>query len=92
VNEPRRDDRCIERRSIIDSAHFYSVQEYEEGLAQGKSLSSSRARSFHEVIWTEGAPKVEELTIEWQETKEGKFRIRDWDVYDSQMRRLIGLD
>jgi hypothetical protein len=42
--------------------------------------------------WTEGAPKVEELTIEWQETKEGKFRICVWGIYDSQMRRLIGLD
>ena len=35
---------------------------------------------------------MEELTIEWQETKEGKFRICDWGVYDFQMRRLIGLD
>jgi len=44
------------------------------------------------VIWTEGAPPVEKLTLDWQQTEEGsRFRICDWDVYDAQMRELLGL-
>jgi hypothetical protein len=92
VNEVRRDDQCIERRDLLDGAHYYSVAEYQEGLRAGRMLSSSIARSFHGVIWTEGASPVEKLTLDWQKTEEGsRFRICDWDVYDAQMRELLGL-
>jgi hypothetical protein len=35
---------------------------------------------------------VEDLATAWLKTPEGKFRICDRDVYDAQMRVLIGLD
>ncbi len=35
---------------------------------------------------------MEKLTLDWQQTAEGSgFRICDWDVYDAQMRKLLGL-
>jgi hypothetical protein len=43
------------------------------------------------VIWTRGAPPVEELRIEPVETVEGGFQIRDPDAYDAQMRQLLGI-
>jgi hypothetical protein len=88
----RRDDQCIERRGFMDASYFYSVSEYEHAMDRARCLSSPKARSFHGVIWTEGAPAVEVLTTDWLETPEGKFRICDWDTYDAQMRVLIGLD
>jgi hypothetical protein len=92
MDETRRDDQCIERRDLLDGAYYYSVAEYREGLRAGSRLSSSKARAFHGVIWTEGAPAVEKLTLDWQETEEGsRFRICGWDVYDAQMRELLGL-
>jgi hypothetical protein len=91
MDETRRDDQCIERR-FSDSIYYYSVAEYREGQRAGSGLSSSKARAFHGLIWTEGAPAVEKLTLDWQETAEGsRFRICDWDVYDAQMRELVGL-
>jgi hypothetical protein len=69
----------------------YSVSEYEEALRRGRTLSSSGARAFHEVGWTEDAPTVASLTTEWNKTSRGYFRIRDWDVYDAQMRELLGI-
>ena len=76
----------------MDYVHYYSVAEYREGLRTGNTLGSSKARAFHGVIWTEGAPAVEKLTLSWQETEEGsRFRICDWDVYDAQMREFLGL-
>jgi hypothetical protein len=92
MNEIRQDDQCIERRGLMDDAHYYSVAEYRQGLRAGRMLSSSKARAFHRVIWTEGAPAVEKLTLDWQKTSEGsRFRICDWDVYDAQMREFLGL-
>jgi hypothetical protein len=85
MTETKRDDQCIERLNLHGRSHYYSVTEYEAGLRWGNTLSSSKARAFHGVIWTEGAPKVEELTTEWPKIREGKFRICDWDVYDMQM-------
>jgi hypothetical protein len=92
MDETRRDDQCIERQGLLDSVYFYSVAEYEDGLRCGRTLSSSKARAFHRVIWTEDAPAVEKLTTEWQKTGPESFRICDWSVYDAQMRRLLGLD
>jgi hypothetical protein len=92
MEEAKRNDQCIERRGFMDTSYFYSVSEYEEDMGWARCLSSPRARSFHEVIWTEGAPTVEELSTDWLKTPEGKFRICDRGVYDAQMRVLIGLD
>ena len=59
------------------------------GRAHAGQLESG---AFHGVIWTEGAPAVEKLSLDWQETSEGsRFRICDWDVCDAQMRELLGL-
>jgi hypothetical protein len=91
MDETRRHDQCIERR-VSDSIYYYSVAEFRAGQRAGRRLSSSKARAFHGVIWTEGAPAVEKLTLDWQESEEGsRFRICDWDVYDAQMRELLGL-
>jgi len=43
------------------------------------------------VSWTEGAPRAPKLKTNWQKTSRGRFRICDWDVYDAQMRELLGL-
>jgi hypothetical protein len=88
----KRSDRCIEWRSILDNATYFSVEEYEDGFRWAERLSSPKARAFHNVSWTEGAPRVEELRTDWQETSRGRFRICDWTVYEVQMRKLIGID
>lgn len=90
MEEIRRNDQCIERR--VDASSFYSVSEYEDAMGWAQRLSNSKAKSFHGVIWTEGAPAVEELSVDWQEAPRGRFRICDWAAYDAQMRVLIGLD
>lgn len=88
-----RPEPCIERRHPwTDEVIRFSVFEYDAAMRRGRSLSHSKARAFHGVIWTEAAPEVQELTLEWQETREGSFRISDWDLYDTQMRQLIGLE
>jgi len=92
MEAPRRDDECIEFRSrYLDRSRFFSVLHYDADLRFGQRLSNPRAITFHGTRWTKGAPRVEELTLEWQETAEGRFRICDWDVYDAQMRALIGI-
>jgi hypothetical protein len=91
MKETRRDDQCIELDRGLGS-RFFSVAEYEKGKVRALHLSSPKARSFHEVIWTEGAPAVEDLSIAWLKTRAGKFRICARDVYDAQMRVMIGLD
>ena len=90
--DEQKSDHCIERRSILDTPHFYSVVEYDADMERAARLSSSKARGFHGVIWTEGAPEVQELTVEWRATKEGRFRICDSELYDAQMRQFLGLD
>lgn len=92
MEEIKRDDQCIERRGVLDTSYFYSVPEYEKAMEWGRCLSGPRARSFFEVVWTEGALAVEGLTTDWLKARKGKFRICDWNVYDAQMRVLIGLD
>lgn len=88
-----RPETCIERRRRFSGELVcLSVFEYAASMEMGRRLSHSKARAFHEVIWTEAAPEVQELTLEWQETREGSFRISDWDRYDTQMRQLIGLE
>lgn len=67
------------------------IFEYARAMRKGRRLSP-RARAFWEVVWTEGAPEIQDLTLDWVETREGHFRISDWDLYDEQMRQWIGLD
>jgi len=50
------------------------------------------ARDHSNLAWTRGAPPVQNLITEWQETVLGRLRIGDWYVYDCQMRHMIGLD
>ena len=84
---------CIERKSrFLEVVYRYSVFEYDRAMSKGRSLSHSKARAFHGVIWTEAAPEVQELTLEWQSSREGGFRISDWEIYDNQMKQLIGLE
>jgi hypothetical protein len=56
MEESRRRDQCIERRGYLDASYFYSVSEYEKALDRARWLSGPKAKSFFEVIWTEGAP------------------------------------
>ena len=84
---------CIERHARFGGqVHQYSVFEYVESMRSGSSLTSSKARAFHRVIWTEAAPEVHELTIEGEQTKEGLFRVSDRALYDEQMRQLLGIE
>lgn len=92
MNANQSPEPCIERRGFTDKIERYSVFEYVAEMRRGRIFSNSKARAFHGVIWTEAAPKVAELTVEWQKTRQGEFRISDWDLYDTQMRQLIGLE
>ena len=65
--------------------------EYEKGHRWAQRLSNPQARAFHNVSWTEGAPRAPKLKTDWQETSRGRFRICDWDLYDAQMRKVLGL-
>ncbi len=65
------------------------MAEYEAGLSKARHLSSPRARSFHGVGWTEDAPPVEALTVDWQKPGCEKFRINDREAYDQQMHQLL---
>lgn len=98
----RRNDQCIERVESVErrtrrelaeatSRYFYSVQEYEDARRRARSLSNPRALAFHGVGWAEFIPRVEQLTTEWERLEFGYVRICDWDVYDAQMRELIGI-
>jgi hypothetical protein len=91
MNEIRQDDQCIEWETDFGPSYFFSVIEYEEGHRWAQRLSNPRARAFHDVSWTEGAPRAPKLKTDWQKTSRGRFRICDWDVYDAQMRELLGL-
>ena len=72
------------------SSRFFSVFECEDGHRWAQRLSSLRAGAFHEVSWTKGAPPTPKLKTECQETSRGRFRICDRDLYDAQMRELLG--
>ena len=91
--DARRSDQCIERRGFGGTNCFYSVFEYEEGMERAKFFAYPRGLSFHGLIWTHGAPRPEDLTADWTHTRDGgDFRICDREVYDAQMRRMLGLD
>jgi hypothetical protein len=94
MDQPTRDDQCIERRVAYTPLNwFYSVSEYEDQLALAELWSTADERRRHDLEWTEVAPPVEKLsTGEFVYFGRDGFRISDWDVYDSQMRELIGLD
>jgi hypothetical protein len=92
VDKRKHSDHCIEWRTIIDTSFFCSVPEYEAALRLSRSLSNDKAKTFHGGRWADGAPRVESLKLEWQQIPEyGRIRICDWDIYDKQMRELIGV-
>ncbi len=91
MDEIRQDHQCIEWETSLGDSYYLSVSEYEHGHRWAKMLRSPRARAFHDVSWAEGAPRTPSLKTDWQETDRGRFRICDWDVYDAQMRELLGL-
>lgn len=90
--DERKPHQCIERRNLGGGRQFYSVFQYAADMRKGKGLRHGKARAFHGVVWTEVAPEVQELRVDWQKTSEGELRICDWDLYEVQMRQLIGLD
>jgi len=81
---------CIEWRRAGGDCWYWSVSEYDSVVARGREMTYSD-RSWSGLSWTTSAPKVEELTVEGNNTIGGTFRIFDWDVYDAQMRALIGI-
>jgi hypothetical protein len=92
----RRDDQCIEHRGLLGDGLFYSVAEYEEGRRAANAFSGTDIAALVAVAWGFMAPALERLTVEWQPEPNppqfrDQFRICDWDVYDAQMRELLGL-
>lgn len=81
---------CIERKHS-EEVHAYSVFEYARAMRRGRGLGP-RALAFWEVVWTETAPELQDLTLDWVKTRKGHVRISDWDLYNEQMRQWIGLD
>jgi hypothetical protein len=90
--EPKREDQSIERVNISGKSFFYSVERYDDRYRFGQCLSHSKARSFHELIWTEDCPPVEALTTEFQGSNCDKARICDPALYKAQMLKLLGFD
>ena len=70
---------------------MFTVAEYDEGVRKARTIGTIRGLCFWELIWTRGAPPVEELRIEPVETVEGGFQIRDPQAYDAQMCQLLGI-
>ena len=93
MNEQKLPHQCIEFHNRFSrTTKYFSVDRYARRMAFARHLRGPKAISFFEVRWTQGAPRVEELTTDWQETGEGWFRICDWETYNSQMRQMIGLE
>jgi hypothetical protein len=89
----RRVEESIEYRARgSEAVVYFSVAWYDYQLARARKAAVSEPSGPGEVYWTDGAPSVEEISTEWQETTDGRVRICDWDLYDAQMRVLIGLD
>jgi hypothetical protein len=82
---------CIEVMRIGGGPKRVSVREY---VATAKRASGfSPAKRPHDIDWATFAPPVEKLTLEYQQPGFNlpRFRICHWDVYDAQMRELLGL-
>jgi len=83
--------RCSPTGSI-SLPRFFSVADYDDRVRFARRLSNPRAITFHGVRWAVGAPPVQNLTTEWQETDEARLRIIDRQLYNRQMHQLLGLD
>jgi hypothetical protein len=80
---------CVEIRLLLGSIETGTAAKYVRDLDTAKRFSPQGNRTAGRG-WTRGAPRVEELTPEWQGAIE-HFRISDREAYAWQMRRLLGL-
>jgi hypothetical protein len=85
---------CIEVVGGGESRKTFSVHEYKSALERARRLGSPAAQDEERLGWARFAPAVEKLSVEQQQPGLflPRFRICDWDVYDAQMRGLLGLD
>ena len=89
--EPVGEKPCIEIEYLpMHTKEAFTVAYYDSRLRFSRCIAY-HALPFHEITWTLGAPPVERLTTEWQEGDRARFRISDPEVYDQQMRQLVGL-
>ena len=86
INEP-----CIEVIAPSEGTRRVSVREYVSAAERARGFSP--AKRPIEIDWAAFAPPVEKLTLEYQQPgfHLPEFRTYDWDLYDMQMRKLLGL-
>lgn len=81
---------CIERKiEYIGDRQLFSVREYERTREKTVGLSP-RASAFWGIFWALEAPAVEKLTTDWP-CEGPKVRICDWELYCTQMNKLLGI-
>jgi hypothetical protein len=85
------DSPCIVLERSYTKPKRFTVVQYDEGTRRARSIGTMRGLAFHGLNWTHGAPAVEELSIDWIDGGDGRFRICDPDAYDLQMRKLLGI-
>ena len=81
MNEPEHELSCIEVTFTFGGRVCFSVA----GYANPDRLLPDEAFVVRK------GPKVEELTTEGYRVNFGRIRIFDWELYDAQMREMIGL-
>jgi hypothetical protein len=83
---------CIEVLAPGEGVRRVSVREY-EATAQRAGGLAPYARDHEGIGWAAFAPPVQKLNLEYQQPGFNlpRFRIYDWDLYDTQMRELLGL-
>lgn len=92
TNASEMPERCIERHGFTGQIERHSVFEHGAEMRGAEASATRRHVRLPRGDLDRGRSKVEELTAEWQKTRQGEFRISDWDFYDTQMRQLIGLE
>ena len=82
---------CIELRVFSRVTRSFSVQEYETGIDRARSIATRRGLSWRGLAWTRHAPPAHMLTIDWQGPSEASFRVSDWETFNLQMLRAMGV-
>lgn len=90
MNQRPKSGDCIELRELGHSSYM-SVKKYEAARRYARKISDPILLVSERAEWATAAPRVECLTEDWQSIGRGQVRISGREIYDQQMRGLIGI-
>jgi len=76
------------------AGHILTTIGYLLGTALGRRDAGDATRrglSWQGLAWTRHAPPAHMLTIDWQGPREDSFRVSDWETFNLQMLRAMGV-